>query len=295
MSELLFEIGCEELPASYAMNALAALPAIVARELSERGLKIEERAVRVAGTARRLAVGIASLPETTPKSTRVVSGPPKQAAYKDGKPTPAAEGFAQKNGVTVDKLITVKDEKGGERIAVELQEGGRNTSDVLAEALPKVIEGIPFPKSMRWASMEFKFARPVRWLVASFGGKAVPFSWGGCTAGLASHGHRFLAPGPVAVKTWADYESALEKAHVVVDPAKRKARTKEMAEKAAIAAGGVLEHDEALLDTVSFLVEEPHPVTGTFDERLLTLPKEVIVTPMKHHQRYFPVVDGSGA
>lgn len=292
--ELLFEIGCEELPASYAMSAIAALPAIVARELGERGLEIAAGDVRVAGTPRRLAVGIASLPESTPKKKRVAKGPPKSAAYKDGAPTKAAEGFAQKNGVPVERLQIVKDEKGGEYIAVELEEGGRSTAEVLAEALPKVIESIPFPKVMRWASMEFRFARPVRWLVAAFGGKPVAFSWGGCEAGLFTQGHRFLAPGPVAVKTWAEYEAALDKAHVMVDPAKRKARVRELAEKAARAAGGELERDDALLDVVSFLVEEPHPIVGSFEKKLLALPKEVIVTPMKHHQRYFPVLDGQG-
>ena len=140
MSELLFEIGCEELPAGYARGAIDALPAIVSKELSERGLAIEAKHVRVAGTARRLAIGIASLPEQTPKTKRTSKGPPKSAAYKDGQPTKAAEGFAQKNGVTVDKLTTVKDEK-GEYIAVELEEGGKATADVLAEALPKIIEG----------------------------------------------------------------------------------------------------------------------------------------------------------
>lgn len=295
MSELLFEIGCEELPASYARGAIDALPAIVAKELSERGLAVDAKQVRVAGTARRLAVGIASLPALTPRTKRVAKGPPKSAAYKDGAPTKAAEGFAQKNGVTVDKLTTLTDEKGGEYIAVELEEGGRSTAEVLAEALPKVIEAIPFPKRMRWASMEFLFARPVRWLLAVYDGKPVVFQWGGCTAGLSTQGHRFLAPGPVAAKTWAEYEAVLERAHVIVDPAKRKAATRAAADEAARSAGGTIEADEALLETVSFLVEKPHPVIGSFDKALLVLPREVIVTPMKVHQRYFPVIDSNKA
>ena len=290
MSELLFEIGCEELPASYAVDALKALPEIVARELSERGLKVAASDVRVAGTARRLAAGIAKLPDATPKEKKTYTGPPKAAAYKDGKPTKAAEGFAAKYGVGVDKLKIVTTDK-GEYLGVDVDEGGKPTRDVLAEALPKVIEAIPFPKSMRWADLEVKFARPVRWLLAAFGGKAVPFKWGNLTAGTKTQGHRFLAPGAVEATTWSEWEKALEKAHVIADPEKRRAATRAAAEKAAKDAGGVLENDDALLTTVSFLVEEPHPITGTFDAKLLELPREVIVTPMKHHQRYFPVTD----
>jgi glycyl-tRNA synthetase beta chain len=290
MSELLFEIGCEELPASYARGALDALPGIVARELSERGLAVTPAQVRVAGTPRRLAIGIAALPPETPRTRRLVKGPPLSAAFKDGAPSKAAEGFAQRNGLRVDQLTRLKDDK-GEYIAAELAEGGRPTAQVLGEALPRVIEAIPFPKQMRWAALEFRFARPVRWLLAAYGGQVVPFSWGGCTAGLTSRGHRFLAPGTVEATTWAGYEAALEAAHVIVDPARRKALTRSAAEQAARAAGGTIETDEALLETVSFLVEEPHPVVGRFDPELLRLPREVIVTPMKHHQRYFPVVD----
>jgi glycyl-tRNA synthetase beta chain len=293
VKELLFEIGCEELPASYAIAALAELPGIVSRELSDRGLKVEPKDVKTAGTPRRLAIGVASLPDSTPKVKKTLTGPPTSAAYKDGKPTKAAEGFAAKNGVGVDKLRIEKTDK-GEYIAVDVEEGGKATGEVLAEALPKVIEKIPFPKTMRWADMEVKFARPVHWIVAALGGKVIPFEWGRIKAGTVTHGHRFLAPKAVEVSTWAGYEAALEKAHVVVDPKKRREKVKAMADAAAKSKGGTIEPDDKLLDTVSFLIEEPTPVVGGFDPKLLELPKDVIVTPMKHHQKYFPVVDAKG-
>lgn len=294
MSELLFEIGCEELPASYARGALDALPGILAKELSDRGLPVAAKDVRVAGTPRRLAASIASLPGETPRVKKTVTGPPKAAAYKDGKPTKAAEGFAAKNGIPVGKLSVISTDK-GEYLAAEIEEGGAGTPAVLAEALPRVIEAIPFPKSMRWADLEQKFARPVRWIVAAYAGKAVPFTWGAQEAGTATHGHRFLSPGAVEVTSWSAYEAAMEKAGVLVDPEKRKAAVRKLAAAAAKEKGGEVEVDEALLETVSFLIENPTPVVGTFDPALLELPREVIVTPMKHHQRYFPVVDGKGA
>ncbi len=294
MSELLFEIGSEELPAAYAREALSAMPGIVARELTARGLAVEAARVRVAGTPRRLAAGVDRLPPSTPRATRTVLGPPKSAAYKDGRPTKAAEGFAAKSGLPVDRLTVVATEK-GEYLAAQVEEGGRPTSEVLAEALPAVIGSIPFPKSMRWASLEARFARPVRWILAAFDGRRVPFSWGGLESGTVTHGHRFLAPGPVEVTRWSDYERALEAAHVVVDPTRRRERVFAESVKAAASVGGTLDADGPLLDTVNFLVEEPHPVVGGFDPALLDLPADVIVTPMRVHQRYFPVRDANGA
>lgn len=290
MSELLFEIGCEELPASYARNALAELPAIVSRLLTERGLDVKPEDVRVAGTARRLAVGIATLPDETPRRKKQMKGPPAAAAFKDGKPTKAAEGFAQKCGVPVTALKTE-----GDYVVVDVDEGGASTAAVLAEALPKVIEAIPFPKVMRWGALDQKFARSVRWLLAAFGGKTVPFTWANTPAGLVTHGHRFLAPGPVQATTWAEYDAALAKAHVILDPAKRREAVRAAADQAAKEVGGSIEADAALLDQISFLIEEPSPVVGSFDKGLLELPREVLVTPMKVHQRYFPVVDAKGA
>lgn len=294
MSELLFEIGCEELPASYAIDALAQLPALAAKELSARGLPVSAADVKTAGTPRRLAIGVASLPEATPRVKKTMTGPPVSAAYKDGKPTPAAEGFAKKSGVTVEKLTRVTNEK-GEFIAAEVEEGGQSTAKVLEEALPAILNGINFPKSMRWSDMEVKFARPIQWLVAVFAGKPVAFIWGNLTAGNATRGHRFLSGAkPLPVGGWVEYLETLAKAHVIADPAKRKVAVREAADAAAQRLGGKIEVDEALLDQITFLVEEPHAVAGSFDQVLLELPREVIVTPMKHHQRYFPVVDAGG-
>ena len=294
MSELLFEIGSEELPASYAMDALAQLPELVARELSARGLPVAAADVKTAGSPRRLAVGVANLADATPRSKKAMTGPPVSAAYKDGKPTGAAIGFAQKCGVPVEKLTTVKTDK-GEYIAAEMDEGGQMSAKLLEEALPKILEGISFPKSMRWSDMEVKYARPVQWLVAVFAGKPIGFTWGGLVAGNVTRGHRFLhRDKAIIVAGWQEYLAQLERHDVIADPAKRKVAVREAADAAAAKLGGKIEPDESLLDQVSFLVEKPWAIAGTFEKELLDLPREVIVTPMKHHQRYFPVIDGDG-
>lgn len=293
MSELVFEIGSEELPASYAIDALAQLPALVAKELSARGLPVDAKDVKTAGTPRRLAVCVSNLPDATPRVKKTVTGPPVSAAYKDGKPTQAAIAFAQKNGVAVEALTTAKTEK-GEYVSAEVEEGGGLTAKVLEEALPRVLEGIAFPKAMRWGDLEVKYARAVQWIVAVFAGRPVAFAWANLVAGNATRGHRFLAPEPIAVSGWSEYLEKLEKAHVIADPAKRKAVVRQAADAAAAKHGGKIEVDEALLEQVTFLVEEPHAVVGSFDTALLELPREVIVTPMKHHQRYFPVVAADG-
>ena len=294
MSELLFEIGSEELPAGYAMDALAQLPELVARELSSRGLPVAAADVKTAGTPRRLAIGVSNLADATPRSKKAMTGPPVSAAYKDGKPTGAAIGFAQKCGVPIEKLTTVKTDK-GEYLAAEMDEGGQLTAKLLEEALPKILEGISFPKSMRWSDMEVKYARPVQWLVAVFAGRPVGFTWGGLVAGNVTRGHRFLAKDKaIVVAGWQEWITQLEKHDVIADPAKRKVAVREAADAAAAKLGGKIEPDESLLDQVTFLVEKPWAVGGTFEKELLELPREVIVTPMKHHQRYFPVIDASG-
>lgn len=285
--ELLFEIGCEELPAAYAMRAVQRLPELFTQAMRDAGGELQDGVeVRALGTPRRLALQATGLPAKTPKKTELLKGPPARVAYKDDQPTPAAVGFAKRLGIPVDAL-RVEDEY----VVGEKTSGGESIVEVLARALPALIEAIPFPKTMRWGSGDERFARPVRWIVAVFDAKPVPFAWGQLEAGTKTRGHRFLSPDAFGVKSFSTYVEKLRKAHVLVDPDERREAVRAEVQKAAEQAGGTADDDPGLLDIVTYLVEDPTGVTGRFDDSLLALPPVVIVTPMKHHQRYFPVLD----
>jgi glycyl-tRNA synthetase beta chain len=222
-----------------------------------------------------------------------VLGPPVSAAFKDGAPTKAAEGFARSQGVPLDRLHRVRNER-GEYLAVSRQVVGRPAAEILAEGLPARILALRFPKTMVWGDGSLRFARPIRWLVALLGEQELPLTLGPLRASRASRGHRLLAPGPVLIPAAESYVSALAAAHVQADPVARRQAILAMAREAAAAAGGRLVEDEVLLDTVNFLVEEPAALTGRFPERFLELPREVVATAMKAHQRYFSVEDADG-
>lgn len=291
MQRFLLEIGVEELPASFLRAGLESLNESATKVLAEARLSPETVAVQ--GTPRRLTLLLEGLPEAQAERRETVQGPPWSVAFKDGAPTKAAEGFAKKNGVTVEQLSKKETDK-GDYVVAEVHEPGRPTAEVLGELLPTICDGIRFPKSMRWGEGDFAFGRPVQWLVALLGDESVPFAFAGVEAGRQTLGHRFLAPEPVALTRASVYEQVLDDAHVIVDPAKRRARMVERLEAAAKELGGTLVPDEFLVGECADLVEAPFVVPGSFDPQFLELPESVVVSVMRDHQRYFALRGADG-
>lgn len=282
---LLFEIGVEEIPHWMIRPALAEMERIF-RELCEAN-RIEPGALRLDATPRRLVLRAEALPERQPDREELVLGPPKSAG--EG----AAQGFARKNGVTVAELsveITPK----GEYFALRKKMEGRAVREILAEILPEVIRRIPWPKTMYWTGKGGPtFIRPIRWIVALFGDQVVEFSFAGVQAGALTSGHRRLGAKEI-VFDHATYEERLEKNGVILSAAKRRQRIEAGVKKLLKGSGLEWVRDEALLEDIVYLTEFPTPVMGRFDERFLELPREVLTTVMRHHQRYFTVQTAEG-
>lgn len=290
---LLFEIGTEEIPASYILPALDQLRARSEKRLKENRIGYEK--IKTFGTPRRLTLAISGLDTMQPEQELEVTGPPKGIAFdQDGNPTRAATGFARSQGVDVDQLKFVKTPR-GEYVAVSKIEKGRPTIEILQEVLPELISELSFPKTMHWG--ELNFARPIRWLTAILGDKVVDFRLDTLRSGRITFGHRTLNPEPIelADASIENYLDALRKTNVYADHNERRKMIKKQVSERLESEGGKPTVDEKLLDTVNFLVENPQPIVGTFNKSHLSLPNEVLVTSMKKHQRYFPIWKDEGA
>src|SRR5262245_48610315 len=293
MSEgLLFEVGTEERPAGAVEPAVEQLRTLVRSGLD--GVRLGHGAARTFATPRRLAVLVEAVEQRSPDVTRQALGPPVKAAFApDGAPTKAATKFAEAQGVALQALRRVQTPK-GEYLAVEVTEPGRPASALLPAVLGAAVHGIEFKKSMRWGDVEQTFARPVQWLLALHGQEVVPVVFADVKSGRMTFGHRFLSPGPHPVAHPRDYPALLERAHVLAEVGRRKERIRTEAAQVAARAGGRIRDDEALLDQVTELVEWPTALLGSFEERHLDLPPEVLIQEMTSHQRYFPVLDRAG-
>ncbi|HET8761350.1 MAG TPA: glycine--tRNA ligase subunit beta [Nitrospiria bacterium] len=292
-ADLLFEIGTEELPWTVIRGTIAHLDGAT-RAAFERA-RLSTRSVQVYGTPRRLVVVAEGVAARQAEATTQVVGPPASAAFDaEGKPTRAAEGFAKSQNVAVADLTVVTTEK-GRYVAVARSEERKAASAVLRELLPTLISGLSFPRAMKWEPGGARFARPIRWMVALFGGKSIPIRYGGVASGPMTRGHALSAPKPFrAPATWAAFSRALERRGVIVDHARRRSAIAEQLAEAARGAGGRLVEDDDLLEQAAFLTESPCAVAGAFDRRYLALPREVIVTVLKEHQGYFSLVDKKG-
>ncbi|MFN2368478.1 MAG: glycine--tRNA ligase subunit beta, partial [Desulfurivibrionaceae bacterium] len=290
--ELLFEIGTEEIPAGYIRPAIADMAKMIKTRLAELGL--DHGAIKTAATPRRLTLCVEGLAETQEDRREEVTGPPKAAAFdSDGKPTKAAEGFARSRGVGLDDLQIVQTPK-GEYLMVVVENKGEKTAELLPGLLTGIIHHLSFPKSMRWGSGTASFARPIQWILARFAGEVIPCRINDVRSGPVTRGHRFMAPQAFEVSNFDNYLEKLRRAHVISDPEERRlAVLGEITETAREAGGRIMEDDE-LVDTVANLVEEPHAVRGTFDEKFLALPREVLITSMREHQKYFAIIDDQG-
>lgn len=288
----LLEIGTEELPGHDLVDAINQLKAAAPKLLGELRLGYEE--AYVSGTPRRLTVLVRGLAPGQADEVTAVKGPPAERAFDAaGAATPAAVGFARKNGVPVEAL-EVRQEGAGRYVYAVVRKVGRSAAEVLAEALPGLVAGIKLGKTMRWNSTNVAFSRPIRWFVSLLGDAVIPFQYAGLTAGRTTRGPRAEGSPELEVPNADAYLPLMAGHHVLVDRAARQAAI--VAQVAALAAevGGSIPADQALLDEVTDLVEQPTALRGAFAPDYLRLPKEVLITVMKKHQRYFPVVDAAG-
>ena len=326
MEKLLFEIGTEEIPAKFMPGILAQLKELAEKKMDE--LRIPYEAVKVYGTPRRMTFIADGVAEHQADSTIEAKGPSVKIAFKDGEATKAAQGFARGQGVDVEDL-----EVRGEYVYAVKHLAGQEVEDLLPGLLHDILTSLNFPKTMRWADHDFRFVRPIRWLVALFGDDVIPVEITGVKSGKFSRGHRFLRPalveGAKAVESLDDAKELLEKAvsavkntvssavnktpgaveipcaeayeevlkynFVMVDQDARRELIRQQVIDLAIEEGGHAEIDEDLLEEVNYLVEWPTALCGCFEERFLPLPKECIITPMREHQRYFPVLKEDGS
>ncbi|MEL7039371.1 MAG: glycine--tRNA ligase subunit beta [Cyanobacteria bacterium J06592_8] len=292
MSSFLLEVGTEELPASFVEQALEQWRNLIPATLEEQFLASES--IQVYGTPRRLAVVIAGLPTQQPDREEEVKGPPASAAFKNDKPTKAAEGFARKQGVELKDLEIRPTEK-GDFVFVQKKILGRPTADILTELVPEWITKLEGKRFMRWGDGELKFPRPIRWLVVLLDDKILPVTLvsGSDTveSNRISQAHRVLHPKPVEINTATDYLETLRQGFIEVDPEQREKTIQQEIKTAAKSIGGEAEIPTELLEEVINLVEWPTAVVGTFEEEFLNLPPEVIKTVMVTHQRYFPILE----
>lgn len=293
-TDLLIEIGTEEIPARFIPPALEEMQVTLQKRLEQE--RIGVGAIKTLGTPRRLAVLASGVAEAQAESTAELIGPPKAVAYDDaGHPTAAAIGFARSQGVAVTDLMVVETEK-GPYLAFRKHTAGLPTADRLQAILPEWILGLSFPKSMRWGSLTISFARPIHWLVALFGAEIIPFTVGDISSGAITYGHRFQAPQAITLGSASaqEYLEALRQAHVLVDPAERRDRLMAELEEAARSVQGQIVTNPELLQENTFLVEHPNVTLGSFEDRFLQLPDEVLITSMREHQRYFSLRDAQG-
>lgn len=289
---LLLEIGTEEIPARFMGAALAQLKELAEKSLNDE--RLDYAGIACYGTPRRLAVLVEGLSEHQREGLQEIKGPSKKAAYDaQGNPTKAAEGFARSQGLAVSELV-LKEISGGEYLFALKKEEGRPTVEILPRVMLGWITGLSFPKPMRWAYNEMRFARPIRWLAALFGPEVVEFDVEGLKSGRFTYGHRFLSRGEIALAAPEEYLAALEKNYVIVDQERRRRLVWEQITELAAREGGRVEPDEELLDEVTFLLEYPTALCGKIEEQFMELPDEVLMTPMREHQRYFPVLDAAG-
>jgi glycyl-tRNA synthetase len=287
----LLEIGTEELPAGDLSSAVEQLRGQTPKLLAEA--RLEHGQVRVTGTPRRLVVYVEALAPKQRDREELVKGPPAKVAYDaEGKPTKAAQGFARGQSVHIDDL-EVREMDGGQYVVATRVEEGRPTPDVLAKLLPQLISSLRFNMTMRWNESGVAFSRPIRWLAALRGAQVIPFEYAGVQSGYTSRGLRPLGSPELVIENAGDYFDVMAANAIVVDTGERRLSIEQQINQLAAEVGGRTPEDPALLKEVTNLVEQPTAVRGAFEEEYLSLPRDVLITVMKKHQRYFPVVNDS--
>ena len=286
--DLLFEIGAEEIPAGFMPNILGQLKQLAETKLNDAHLPFES--IATYGTPRRLALIVKGLTDTSAEISERHKGPSASIAYDaDGNATKAAIGFARGKGLDVADLVV---EDG--YIYAETKTAGVPAKDIVTDMLPQLITGLNFPKSMHWGNLDAKFVRPVRWLVALLDEEVIPVEFATVKSGNVTRGHRFLGADEITIKNAASYVDTLKENFVMVDQdARRELISKQLHDIAASKNASIV-WDDDLLEEINYLVEWPTALCGGFEESYLALPDAAIITPMKDHQRYFPLVDQDG-
>ena len=286
--DLLFEIGAEEIPAGFMPNILGQLKQLAETKLNDAHLPFES--IATYGTPRRLALIVKGLADASAEISERHKGPSASIAYDaDGNATKAAIGFARGKGLDVADLVV---EDG--YIYAETKTAGVPAKDIVSEMLPQLITGLNFPKSMHWGNLDAKFVRPVRWLVALLDEEVIPVEFATVKSGNVTRGHRFLGADEITIKNAASYVDTLKENFVMVDQdARRELISKQLHDIAASKNASIV-WDDDLLEEINYLVEWPTALCGGFEESYLALPDAAIITPMKDHQRYFPLVDQNG-
>lgn len=285
-SDFLFEIGTEEIPARMAAKAAADLGRLFEKELE--GVRLGAQRVETFCTPRRLVLHATGIPVRQEDRVTEKKGPATKVAFDDdGNPTKAGLGFARSQGLGVAELETV-DLGGVEYLFARKEETGAETITLLPALLESILNSVRFPKSMRWGALKQAFVRPVHWLLPLFGAEVVPLVFAGAKSSNHTFGHRFMGQkGRLEVKDARDYSRTMEENHVVFSPARRKEKIREDSADLAASLGLELIEDEALLDEVVHLIENPVVATGGFDEKYLVMPQEVLITSMAYHQKFF--------
>ena len=286
--DLLFEIGAEEIPAGFMPNILGQLKQLAETKLNDAHLPFES--IETYGTPRRLALIVQGLADTSAEISERHKGPSASIAYDaDGNATKAAIGFARGKGLDVADLVV---EDG--YIYAETKTVGVPAKDIVTDMLPQLITGLNFPKSMHWGNLDAKFVRPVRWLVALLDEEVIPVEFATVKSGNVTRGHRFLGADEITIKNASSYVDTLKENFVMVDQdARRELISKQLHDIAASKNASIV-WDDDLLEEINYLVEWPTALCGGFEESYLALPDAAIITPMKDHQRYFPLVDQEG-
>ena len=290
--DYLLEIGCEEIPAGFVGPALWYGGQQFDEVLKKARLSFDR--VDIYGTPRRLTYIVRKLSDRQETSEETVLGPPKSVAFdKEGKPTKAALGFAKAQEVDVSALQVFPTTR-GEYLGIKKALRPRPVSEVLSEMVSAWIPSIPFKKTMRWADLDVRFARPVHWIVSLYGEEVIPISFGNVTAGKTTFGHRFLSPGAIVLSSPAGYFDKLAAADVFVDLEVRKEKIRAGIKEAEARIGRKWVEDEPLVETVANLVEYPVVLVGRFPEKYLALPREILITSMRVNQKYFVFEDDRG-
>ena len=291
-TELFFEIGTEELPASFVTIGMDLLKKNFTEILKKNNIEFDK--IKTFGTPRRIGFYIPEISAKQKDTSLQQTGPAKRVAFdENGNPTKAAIGFAKSQGVDVDQLEIINTPK-GEYVGVKKVIKGKETYEILKEKFPEFIKSIVFPKNMRWGTEKISFGRPIKWIVALLGDKIIDFQYGSYISTNKSKGHRFLSPEEFEVKNYKQYIDYLNKNFVIADFNERKNFLLNEIDNLGKENDFVIEKDEELIDEVTNLVEYPFPVLGEFEKEFLHLPEEVVITTMKVHQKYFPVYNKNG-
>jgi glycyl-tRNA synthetase beta chain len=289
--DLLYEIGTEEIPANYMPSTLKQVRSISEAMLKNYRIAFEE--VKAYGTPRRIVLLVKGIAEQQENLEELVKGPSKRAAYdENGNPSKALLGFLKGQKAELNDIF-IQELSGVEYVYYKKQEKGQPVKEVLKTILPDILTSISFPKSMKWGNKSFRFARPVRWLVPILGDELIEFDKDGIQCSRYTKGHRVLSKGSIEINNTEEYFDKLRAGFVIADQEERRAIIRKQCEELAREKGGEVLMDEELLEEVVYLVEYPTALAGGFDAEYLKLPKEVVITPMKEHQRYFPVVDSN--